>query len=240
MIDEDALRHQLLSFHPDRPITDDELLEIEGGAVAVSYSTGEGWLADAPQDMSALALMFGIAAWRSKPGRPSVYWPTAAEGTDAFSFNLLWQMSDADPDPFAMLRKLPLEQWNPFGEHTSDSVAIAFAAGLAVGVHGHLGALSPQVKAHLESRARVNEMLVGFTEERKTAAEERRAKLFSFATEIIGSDPHATTAQIARAYRKAHRPKAAQSTDLEETEIRAWRKSGGLPARVLRKVARDS
>ena len=170
MIDEAAVRRRFFAFDAGRPMTQDDLLVVMGGAVATSHSTGQGWRADDPQDMGALALMFGIKAWNSGVDRPDIYWPMAEEGTHAFSFNLLWQMSESDPDgPFLMLRKLPLEQANPLGERQSDLVGIAFAAGLAVGVNGKGPGISGAVKAHLESRARVNEMLAGFTKARKTA-----------------------------------------------------------------------
>lgn len=237
MTDMDANRRLFLGVYDDRVVTFADLLMLEEEASGKFYGMAPGWKAETPLDISATTLMFGIQTWRTMR-RPNLFWPIAPQGSDAFSFNLLWQMSEHDPEgPYALLRKLPLARARPSGGEPGDDVGMAFAAGLIAGL---LDPTDVRMRSFVKARAQANEMLLGFTQVRKTAAEDRRARLLAFARAMIADDPHATTAEIARAFRAKHRPKAAASTDLEETEIRAWRKSGELPARVFRKIARDS
>ncbi len=237
MIDRDEINRTFLTSDAGRPITADDFDQILGGAVARAHTISPAWSPADRQDMTAVALMFAIRHWRRRKQAAALFWPAAEEETTAFCWNLLFQMATIDPDgPFQQLRIMVSQQGAAdFGLPEGDIASAAFYAGFALGVDGG------SAKGLLTTtRSQVNDMLLSYAHARKEAADDRRGRLLAFAQAMIDANPHATTAEIARAFRKQHRPTAALSTDLEETEIRAWRKSGVLPARVLRKNARPS
>ncbi|MNS00326.1 hypothetical protein D3C72_315750 [compost metagenome] len=184
-----ARNREFLGVQTGRAITDSDLDTIENGAATVAYSTVLGGLRDPHQDIGAVALMFGIEHWRASKRTEALWWPLAEEGSDAFRFNILWQMSVIDPaGPYPQLRKLPIERARPQDVPAGDLVSMAFNAGLAAGA---LGTASRQdvARGGGASRSRVTEMPLSYTQDRKDAAEERRDLLLSFARAKIEADP---------------------------------------------------
>lgn len=236
MIDQNEINRAFLTFDADRPVTAEGFEQLLGGAVARAHATSPTWSPADRQDMTAVALMFAIRHWRMRKQSAELFWPIADEETTAFCWNLLFQMSEIDPEgPFRQLRFMVAERGAvDFGKPEGDTASMAFYAGFALGVDGG------SAKGLMTTRSQMNDLLLSYTQARKEAAENRRSTLLTFAAAMIESDPHVSTAEIAREFRKVHRPTSALSTDLEDREVSAWRRAGVLPERVLRKIANKS
>lgn len=203
------------------------------------------------EPMISLALFYALAEWRrsKKPVRLTRPQNVRTRGHEAILF--LKQMCEAndDEDAAGMLWALKrlcseVELKNNLTGH--DVTGAAFRAGLEIGLLDNrrtqqaLGDVRGKILAIDRKRKPTVDRLKKHTEDRKEAAENRRSTLLTFATAMIDSDPHVTTAEIAREFRKVHRPTSALSTDLEDREVSAWRRAGVLPERVLRKIANKS